>query len=113
MLPNATRVEQDRIGIVDVGRELIAVFAQAGDDQLAVELVHLAAYSFDVEFHAEGLRMRDAGSREKPSAAIPASGVPNPAHSDCLSRVAILLSAVVRSPPPIAAGVDLSLYVGY
>ena len=49
MLPDAARVEQDRVGLGGRRRQLVAVLAQAGHDQLAVEHVHLAADGFDVE----------------------------------------------------------------
>ena len=51
VLPDAARVEQDRVGVVRAGRQLVTVLAQAGHDELAVELVHLAADGFDVELH--------------------------------------------------------------
>ena len=58
VLADAARVEEDRVGVVRIVRELVALFAQAGDDELAVEHVHLAADGFDVEFQEEGARMR-------------------------------------------------------
>ena len=52
VLADAAGVEQDRVGVVRARGQLVTVFAQAGDDELAIELVHLAADGFDVEFHA-------------------------------------------------------------
>ena len=53
MFADAAGVEQDRVGVVRAGGELVASVAQAGDDELAIEHVHLAADGFDVELHGE------------------------------------------------------------
>jgi hypothetical protein len=57
VLADAARVEEDCVGIVRIVRQLVPIFAQAGDDELAIEFVHLAADGFDVEFHGDGFRL--------------------------------------------------------
>ena len=47
LLADAAGVEQDHVGLVEVGGQLVALPAQAGHDHLAVEHVHLAADGFD------------------------------------------------------------------
>jgi hypothetical protein len=55
VLANTAGVEQDRVGVARIIGELKAAFAQAGNDKLAVEHVHLAAHCFDVQFlHLSG-----------------------------------------------------------
>ena len=60
MLPDTAGIEQDRIGVARVVGQLVAVFAQAGHDKLAVEHVHLAADGFDVEFLGHSCRGNDS-----------------------------------------------------
>ena len=49
VLADAARVEQDRVGFGRRGDEFVALLAQTGHDQLAVEHVHLAADGFDIQ----------------------------------------------------------------
>ena len=49
VLADAARVEQDRVGLMDVASQLVAIPAQRGHDQLAIEHVHLAADRLDIE----------------------------------------------------------------
>src|SRR4051812_43678783 len=58
VLADAAGVEQDRVGVVRAGGELVTVFAQASDDELAVEFVHLAADGFDVELQSTSSEVR-------------------------------------------------------
>ena len=57
VLADATCIEKYRVGVVRIVRQLVTVFAQAGDDELAVEFVHLAADGFDVQFHGDWFRL--------------------------------------------------------
>ena len=50
LLSNTAGVEKNRIGVLDTIRQFIAFAAQAGDDHLAVQHVHLTANGFDVKF---------------------------------------------------------------
>jgi hypothetical protein len=52
VLPDTARVEQNRVGLLWFVRKLVASLAQVGDDQLAVQHVHLAANRFDVQAFA-------------------------------------------------------------
>jgi len=57
VLTDATCVEQDYVGLLGVGGQLVALAAQYADDQLAVEHVHLAANGLKEELrrHLRGL----------------------------------------------------------
>src|SRR5207248_3294123 len=89
------------------------VFTEASDDELAIELVHLAADGFDVEFHGwrksgrggDGERGRRSYHRFSPSPYLPI-------FLYSLSRAAVLLIVVVRLASTLAVGFDLALDVG-
>jgi hypothetical protein len=49
MLPHTTGVEQNYVGIPDLGSQLETLFTQAGDDHLAVKHIHLATNSLNVQ----------------------------------------------------------------
>ncbi len=49
VLADAAGVEEDRVGFMDVAGELVTLPPQGGHNQLAVELVHLAADRLDVK----------------------------------------------------------------
>ena len=49
MLPHATGVKQNGVGLLRAIDQFVTLLAQTGHDQLAVEHVHLAADSFDIE----------------------------------------------------------------
>jgi len=55
VLANAAGIEDDGIGIFGVVGELVAVAAQRGDYQFAVQHVHLAADGFDIKEPVVGL----------------------------------------------------------
>ena len=46
---HATGVEQNRVGFFGIVRQFVTIFAQRGNNQLAVQHVHLAANSFDIK----------------------------------------------------------------
>ena len=49
VIAHAARVEQNRVRLFDVAGQRIALLAQRGNDQLAVEHIHLTADGLDVE----------------------------------------------------------------
>ncbi len=49
VLPDAARVEEDRVGLAEGVGRLVARGQQGGGDQLAIQHVHLAADRFDIE----------------------------------------------------------------
>ena len=94
VLTDAARVEQDRVRLADIRRELVTVFAQAGHHELAVELIHLAADGFDIQFH--GLKK---GNGSRPDLKMPRNldvlSVPVPSFNT--TRYAALRSALLVS----------------
>jgi hypothetical protein len=56
MLSDTARIEQNGVGIRRPSDDLIALFAQTGHDQLAIEHVHLAADGFDVQTFGHAAR---------------------------------------------------------
>ena len=63
VLADRTGIEQDRIGLSRILGQYVTVFAERGDDHLAIENVHLATDGLDVEslgFRAYRLAHRDS-----------------------------------------------------
>src|SRR5262249_39551322 len=56
VLADAASIEQDDVGFRGLLDQFVALAAQAADDQLAVEHVHLAADGFYIEFFSHSLR---------------------------------------------------------
>ena len=54
VFPDAACIEQQRVGLLRVRRQLVAVLTQTRHDHLAVEDVHLAADGFDVQTFGHG-----------------------------------------------------------
>lgn len=50
MFTDAAGVEEDGVGFFGVFGEFVALLTQGGDDELAVQDVHLAADGFDEDF---------------------------------------------------------------
>ena len=46
---HAAGIEQNRVGFFGIVRQFVTIFAQRGNDQFAVQHVHLAANSFDIK----------------------------------------------------------------
>ena len=110
MLPHAARVVEDGVGVARTIDQFVARLDKAGNDQFAVQHVHLAADSLDVHAFGHGewysvfrLTVRGYGSPSRLGhacaawAALTYSHFAHAAHSACMAAAACGSSVILFS----------------